>query len=132
MSDYASHGDLVKQVSDVVQQRGLDVLINNAGIFNKVSLESGGHEEFLQNLDVNAVAPFYLTRAFLPLLRLSAKVKSGSERTVVANITSLMGSIADNTSGGQYAYRTSKVRANCAFFPEACQLTFCPIMPRRP
>jgi NAD(P)-dependent dehydrogenase (short-subunit alcohol dehydrogenase family) len=107
--DYASHESLVQTVASAVQDRGLDVLINNAGIYNKVSLESGGPELIMENVEVNAVAPFYLTRSLLPLLRQSAKAQSGGRKTVVANITSQMGSIADNSSGGHYAYRTSKV-----------------------
>lgn len=109
MKDYASHAGLVTQVAAAVQDRGLDVLINNAGIYNKVSLEEGGPELIMENVEVNAVAPFYLTRALLPLLRQSAKLQTDGRKPVVANITSLMGSIADNSSGGHYAYRTSKV-----------------------
>lgn len=113
--DYASHASLASQIAAAVPDRGLDLLINNAGIFNKVSLESGGPELIMENVEVNAVAPLYLTRALLPLLRQSAKGKTGNNRTVVANISAQMGSIAQNTSGGDYAYRTSKVcmRASC-------------------
>lgn len=57
VKDYASHEALVGQVAAAVQDRGLDVLINNAGIYNKVSLESGGPELILENVEVNAVAP---------------------------------------------------------------------------
>lgn len=111
VKDYASHQTLVHTVGSAVQDRGLDVVIHNAGIYNKVSLESGGPELVMENVEVNAVAPFFLTRALLPLLRQSAKCQSGGSKTVVANITSQMGSITDNTSGGHYAYRTSKVSA---------------------
>ena len=113
VKDYASHAGLLQQVSEAVQTHGLDLLVNNAGIYNKVSLESGGPELIVENVEVNAVAPFYLTKALLPLLRTSAKhQKSAGRKTVVANISSLMGSIEENTSGGHYAYRTSKVCCN--------------------
>lgn len=71
-----------------------------------MDLVNGGPELIVENFEVNAVSPFMLTRAFLPLLRQAAAIK---KRTVVANITSKMGSMDDNTSGGHYAYRTSKV-----------------------
>lgn len=96
-----------------MQDRGLDVLVNNAGIYNKVSLDAGAPELILENVAVNAVAPFQLTRALLPLLRQAVKSQTGGSKVVIANITSKMGSIADNTSGGHYAYRTSKVRHSC-------------------
>jgi NAD(P)-dependent dehydrogenase (short-subunit alcohol dehydrogenase family) len=56
-------------------------------------------------LDVNAVAPLLLTRA------LAARMQAGSK---VALITSRMGSLADNGSGGYYAYRMSKAALNAA------------------
>lgn len=115
VKDYASHGAVANKVADLVKERGVDVLINNAGMYNKVSLESGGPELIVENVEVNAVAPLYLTRALLPLLRQSAKRKASGQKAVVANISSKMGSLTDNTSGGHYAYRTSKAR-DCDFF----------------
>ena len=109
VKDYASHEGLVKHVAAAVQDRGLDVLVNNAGIFRKVSLAEGGPELFAENLEVNAVAPFHLTRALLPLLRQAVKAQTGGDKVVIANISSSLGSVADNTSGGHYAYRSSKV-----------------------
>ena len=98
-------------MASATEGKGLDVLINNAGIYNKVSLTDGSPDLILDNVEVNAVAPFALTRAFLPLLRLSTKASTAG-KPVIANITSKMGSIDDNTSGGHYAYRTSKVAMN--------------------
>jgi NAD(P)-dependent dehydrogenase (short-subunit alcohol dehydrogenase family) len=80
---------------------GVDVLINNAGIFKKDSKLP----DFLESFQVNTVAPFNVTRALLPKLR-----KAQSPRVV--QITSLMGSIDDNSSGGSYAYRASKAALN--------------------
>jgi NAD(P)-dependent dehydrogenase (short-subunit alcohol dehydrogenase family) len=111
VKDYSSHEDLAEQVSVATEGKGLDVLINNAGVYNKVSLTDGDPSLILENIEVNAVAPFALTRVFLPLLRLS-KASNNIGSPVIANITSKMGSIADNTSGGHYAYRTSKVAMN--------------------
>lgn len=94
-----------------VEQRvqHLDLLVNNAGIYPKTD---GGLEQFdpanlVRAFEINAVAPLLVTRAFLPLLR------KGSGRRLV-QITSLMGSIGDNSSGGSWAYRMSKSALNMA------------------
>lgn len=118
MKEYGSYDALVKQVSDVVGDSGLDILINNAGLYNKVDIAEGGPELIMENFEVNAVTPFMLTRAFLPLLRQSVANK---RKTVVANITSKMGSMEDNTSGGHYAYRASKVISRS--FSSHCVIT---------
>lgn len=87
----------------------LDILINNAGTYPK----SGGGladldlAEIRSVYDVNAVGPLRVTRAFLALL------KKGSGPRVIG-ITSLMGSIEDNSSGGSWAYRMSKAALNMA------------------
>ena len=79
----------------------VDVLINNAGIMT----EGETMDDFLTSFQINSVAPFLITKALLPLLKKSKSPK-------VVNITSLMGSIADNGSGGYYAYRASKAALN--------------------
>jgi NAD(P)-dependent dehydrogenase (short-subunit alcohol dehydrogenase family) len=79
----------------------VDVLINNAGVYRKGETL----DDFLNSFHVNSVAPFLLCKALLPKLR-----KAGAAK--VAHVTSLMGSIADNSSGGSYAYRSSKTALN--------------------
>jgi len=85
--------------------RPIDILINNAGVLDRESLEDFTSETLLKQYEVNAVGPLHVTRAFLPYLQEGAKV---------AMITSLMGSIDDNTSGGRYGYRMSKAALNMA------------------
>ncbi len=84
----------------------LDILFNNAGIAGDKSplgrLQAG---ELLDTYATNAVAPFMVAQACLPLLR-------HGKRPVIASITSRMGSIADNGSGGSYGYRASKAALN--------------------
>ncbi|KAI1304890.1 C-factor [Halotydeus destructor] len=109
VKDYASHENLVKQTAGIIGDDGLDVLINNAGIYLKVDINNGGPELMMDNFEVNVVAPFMLTRAMLPLLKQAA---AHQRRPVVANITSKMGSMEDNTSGNHYAYRASKAALN--------------------
>lgn len=89
---------------------GLQVLINNAGIHGDRSHNFGATTE--QNIDkwhqtftINTIAPMLITEALLKNLQFSAGAK-------VAFITSKMGSIGDNGSGGSYVYRSSKAALN--------------------
>jgi NAD(P)-dependent dehydrogenase (short-subunit alcohol dehydrogenase family) len=83
----------------------IDLLINNAGILRNESLQDLNVETITEQFTVNALAPLVMTHALLPNLR------SGSK---LALITSRMGSIEDNTSGGRYGYRMSKAALNIA------------------
>ena len=88
----------------------LQLLINNAGVHGDRSHELGATSQ--QNIDkwhktftINTIAPMLITEALLKNLQVGATAK-------VAFITSKMGSIADNTSGGSYVYRSSKAALN--------------------
>ena len=84
----------------------VDLLINNAGVYGtSVGLEKQDPAELLQVFDVNAAGAFRMTRALFTPLR------QGQGRKI-AHITSSMGSISENTSGGYYAYRMSKAALN--------------------
>lgn len=94
--------DMQERVVAAVQSwPAVDLLINNAGIL----LQGERLEDFLESFHVNSVLPFYLTQALLPKLR-------ASQRPRVVQLTSKMGSIADNASGGHCAYRASKTALN--------------------
>lgn len=92
-----------------LQQRlrgiSLDLLINNAGIFKKETLDAMDFTAIEEQLAINAVAPLRVTHALL------ANLHKGSK---VALITSRMGSIGDNGSGSYYGYRMSKAALNAA------------------
>lgn len=79
----------------------LDLLFNNAGILRDGALR----EDFTESFLVNSLAPFEVTCGLLPRLKLSTNPR-------VINLTSRMGSITENTSGGHYAYRASKAALN--------------------
>jgi NAD(P)-dependent dehydrogenase (short-subunit alcohol dehydrogenase family) len=81
----------------------IDVLINNAGIFLHEQLGNIDYDMVTQQFLVNAQAPLQVTEALLGNLNDGAKI---------AFITSRMGSIADNSSGGYYGYRMSKAALN--------------------
>lgn len=97
----ASVNDLAKRL----QGRALDVLINNAGIVQRNSLDNLDFDSIRQQFEVNALGALRITKALLPNLH------SGSK---VIMMTSRMGSIDDNTSGGSYGYRMSKVAMSMA------------------
>jgi NAD(P)-dependent dehydrogenase (short-subunit alcohol dehydrogenase family) len=84
----------------------VDLLINNAALYGTSrGLEREDPAEVLHVLDVNAVGALRMTQALLGALR------EGRDRKV-AHISSGMGSIGENSSGGYYAYRMSKAALN--------------------
>lgn len=87
----------------------IDLLINNAGDYGPKGVTFGhcDEQEWLKVMQVNAIAPIMLTQACYPLLKQSRQSK-------VIFISSKMGSIADNNSGGAYLYRSSKAALNAA------------------
>ncbi|MSR08288.1 MAG: SDR family oxidoreductase [Gammaproteobacteria bacterium] len=111
--------DVVKE-SDVQalaeELRGvpLDMLINNAGTFGPEGWPGGMRYQSLAHMDyeiwrnileVNLLAPFRLTVALAPSLRLAS-------RAVVVMLSSDLGSIGNNRLGQSHAYRTSKAGLN--------------------
>ena len=95
---------IVRLAAALAGQR-IDVLVNNAGILSEDSLDEFDIEGIRRQFEVNALGPLRVTRALLGNLGRGAKV---------AIITSRMGSIADNGSGGYYGYRMSKAAVNMA------------------
>jgi short-subunit dehydrogenase len=87
-------------LQDQLKGEPIDVLINNAGIIESVSLANLDIESIRRQFEVNAISPLRVTHALLGNL-------SGGSKVVM--MTSRMGSIDDNTSGGSYGYRMSKV-----------------------
>jgi len=100
-----SEGDAVSSLAERLGGRQLDLLVNNAGILQRVDLETLDLDSCRRQFEVNALGPLRVTQAVLPFL---------SEGAKVAIVTSRMGSIADNTSGSHYGYRMSKAAVNIA------------------
>lgn len=97
--------DAIAAFASSVEPGSVDLLINNAGILESVSLGSLDVESIRRQFEVNALGPLLVTVSLLPALAPGAKV---------ALMTSRMGSIADNSSGGSYGYRMSKAALNAA------------------
>jgi len=95
----------VKTLQLAMQGKSIDILINNAGIFKNETLEAMDFDNVAEQLSINAIAPLRITTALLDNLPAGSKI---------GLITSRMGSIADNSSGGYYGYRMSKAALNAA------------------
>lgn len=99
--------DVADDGADVLAERIADVqldgLFNNAGILRPDGLGAIDLVGVREQFEVNAIGPLRMTVALLPRLKEGAKV---------AIVTSRMGSLADNTSGGMYGYRMSKAAVN--------------------
>lgn len=112
VTDYAA----VDRMAARYQDKPLDLLINNAGIYGSrnPALSIGDPDEYLRVLQVNSVAPMKLALAFLPALKRAKQAK-------IATISSRMGSIGAS-SGGSYVYRASKAAINAAMHSLALDL----------
>src|SRR6185369_3817801 len=95
----------IERLAAQLDKQALDVLVHNAGILTQESLQDMNIERIRDQFEINAIAPLRLTAALLPNLRTGSKV---------VLITSRMGSIDDNSSGGMYGYRMSKAALNMA------------------
>ncbi|MBY6072841.1 SDR family oxidoreductase [Marinobacter salsuginis] len=81
----------------------IDLLINNAGLLQDEKLGRIDFDSIRTQMEINAYAPLRVAEALVD------QIPSGGK---IANITSRMGSIADNDSGGRYGYRASKAALN--------------------
>ena len=113
----AHEGRLILHTADVVDESSvtrlaaeldgipLDLLIHNAGVYGPRmnDIEEVDSEEWMRVLRINTVAPYQCLRLLRPRL---------AHGGAVGFLTSRMGSLADNTSGGSYVYRSSKAGLN--------------------
>lgn len=100
--------DDVRRLREQLDGTKIDVLINVAGILSNQQLgkiDEPAIEAIRAQFEVNALGPVLVTQALMDLLHKGSKV---------GIITSRMGSIADNGSGGSYGYRMSKAAVNAA------------------
>ena len=97
----------VKAAAAELEGRAIDVLINNAGVGGPRGKGIGNidYESWSRVLEVNTLGPMRVAEAFVNNV-------AQSQRKLIVTITSGMGSIADNTSGGAFAYRSSKAAVN--------------------
>ena len=97
--------DSVAHLVRRLEGQPIDLLINNAGILSRENLSAMDFGAIRLQFEVNAMGPLRVSHALLPQMGPGSKIGIVSSR---------MGSIEDNTSGGQYGYRMSKVAVNMA------------------
>jgi len=117
------YDEFVANVEAVTKGAGINLLVNNSAVMhreNNAQLSQLLKDDLMYHFEVNTIAPMMLSKAFLPLLEKassqagSAGVAPGISRAVILNISTNVGSVGDNTSGGMYGYRTSKTALNQA------------------
>ncbi|REL27707.1 SDR family NAD(P)-dependent oxidoreductase [Thalassotalea euphylliae] len=102
--DVTDESGLAVMAQSLAEQT-IDVLVCNAGILRDENLSNFNLATMRDQFEVNTLAPLRVVHA------LQAQLSAGSK---VAMITSRMGSIEDNTSGGRFGYRMSKAALNIA------------------
>ena len=107
----------VKRAAANLGNTAIDILLNSAGIIGKQNQKTGNvdYKSWKDVLNVNTMGPLRVTEAFSDHV-------ARSERKLVVTITSGMGSLADNTSGGSIPYRSSKAAVNMVMRSAAVDL----------
>ena len=102
-------GESVRNAACQLGNKAIDLLVNNAGTSGIPGQRTGhiDYENWVRVLDVNTMGPLRVIEAFVDHI-------ARSDRRLIVTITSGMGSLAENTSGGSIAYRTSKAAVNMA------------------
>lgn len=88
-----------------LNEKDFDALIHVSGVLKSDNFEDFEVDDLVNQFKINSVGPVLSSKAFKPYLKKDAKV---------ALLTSRMGSVEDNTSGGMYGYRMSKAALNMA------------------
>jgi NAD(P)-dependent dehydrogenase (short-subunit alcohol dehydrogenase family) len=99
----------VRAAAEKLRGEPIDLLLNNAGVGSPPAQKIGSFDyaAWAKVLDANVLGPARMVEAFVE------NVAKGRDKRIVT-VTSRMGSIADNSSGGSYAYRSSKAAVNAA------------------
>lgn len=102
-----SNDQQIEQLKTELTDEAVDILFNNAGVYAAKSGEFGktDRETWIDSFNINVVSPMKIMEAFVDNV-------ANSDKKIMANMSSKMGSIADNTSGGSYAYRSTKTALN--------------------
>jgi len=87
----------IDRLKDLAEKTGVDVLVNNAGVYSECGICRTTQDEIRQIVEVNLVAPMVLTHALWPVLR--------KNRGTVVFINSMAGRMRE---AGEIAYRASK------------------------
>ena len=98
-------------VSKLTGEAGINILINNAGVSPKSTrINMVTEQQMMDTFKTNVVAPVLLTKSLIPNLKKG--VSHSHNSSLIVNMSSILGSIAENTQGGLYPYRSSKAGLN--------------------
>ena len=109
--------DQVQKLAAQLHDCPIDILFNNAGIYGPEDAVFGNSDEarWLECLRINVIAPMKMMEAFVTQV-------AASKHKLIAAMSSKMGSMADNGSGGSYIYRSSKAALNAVMKSAAIDL----------
>jgi NAD(P)-dependent dehydrogenase (short-subunit alcohol dehydrogenase family) len=109
--------DQVQSLAADLHDCPIDILFNNAGIYGPDDAAFGNTDEarWLECLRTNVIAPMKMMEAFMTHV-------AASKHKLIAAMSSKMGSMADNGSGGSYIYRSSKAALNAVMKSAAIDL----------
>jgi NAD(P)-dependent dehydrogenase (short-subunit alcohol dehydrogenase family) len=109
--------DSVTAAAGLLKGQPIDILLNNAGVTSRTGNAASGmdYASWSRLFDINCMGPMRVTTAFVENL-------ARSTRKLVLTVSSRMGSIADNQSGGSIAYRSSKAAVNMVMRSLAVEL----------
>ncbi len=101
------NSEQLEGLQSVIGSQPIDVLFNNAAVYAEEASQFGHCDEdaWKEAVAVNLLAPMKMMECFVDNV-------ARSEMKVIANLSSKMGSMADNRSGGSYAYRATKAALN--------------------
>lgn len=102
-----SNSDQIAELKTKIGETPIDILFNNAGVYAGESNEFGSSntEVWLDAFNINVISPMKMMETFVD------NVAKGDMK-IIASMSSKMGSINDNSSGGSYAYRSTKAALN--------------------
>lgn len=107
----------VQNLAARLQNCPIDILFNNAGVYGPSDAVFGNTDDarWLECLHTNVIAPMKMMEAFVTHV-------AASHHKLIAAMSSKMGSMADNGSGGSYIYRSSKAALNAVMKSAAIDL----------
>lgn len=102
-----SDPDSINRLAEKLAEKPIDILLNNAGTYATGANHFGDIDTsiWLNAIQTNTIGPLLMAQAFISNIELGQK-------KLIATLSSKVGSIDDNRSGGGYAYRSSKSAVN--------------------
>ncbi|XP_069460565.1 uncharacterized protein [Ambystoma mexicanum] len=120
VTDDKSTKKVAEEVENHLEGAGLNLLINNARIRHPSSLETANAKDMLDVYATNVIGPLLVAKAFLPLLKKSAKENAGASmgcgKAALVNMSTMLGSVEKNHLSFGFvpllSYRCSKAALN--------------------